>query len=420
MSLLQEVKEHKELSILDWPSQVLHRLWIHIDDPEQFRLTCQAFNELSKRHDARLSWLLSWGNHWAIFKAITRKGLLSPKLIVDMIEQGAILSRSLCQEVAHRFYAAGNYLSRLQLVGRWGTNLPFETFVEIMDRGNKLYGPLLGDPSEFDASRFWRLASSDEAVDVTALELSIKEYAFTPLPVAPAGIVTAPSSKHSWPTCEALLESAIVKMPRLAQLFTNSGFHLTHVQKDRILQKSFASATHADKKSLLEHLLELLQLREVNLEITEAIAISVILGLSHVEVTVVQTTPPQPRFHHASTLSRVAQQAYDALRELHQRGGLSFDLEDLIKRLAAYFAKNLHEERFRYILSYLLSKDESLLQHLGQAKWLYVWKMRFLKDLHKHLSLERIREVCSDLTIVSCNLYLTGILTQTRPEGIQH
>ncbi|KAG9299927.1 hypothetical protein G9A89_009655 [Geosiphon pyriformis] len=141
------------------PNEILFLIFINLERPAAFSLTCRVLHNTTKDPHARAAYFLQrYGCRLAVFYAIKNHAkVLNKETAEAMIAAGAIVSRNLVQRLIK------DYLERQPSEYYkccWTSKLTFGTYLAFLNRGHELYGDNLWAKDAMDDWEQFRICIS--------------------------------------------------------------------------------------------------------------------------------------------------------------------------------------------------------------------------------------------------------------------
>ncbi|KAJ7044120.1 hypothetical protein C8F04DRAFT_1389517 [Mycena alexandri] len=251
--------------------------------------------------------LARYGSLEALYFALARGKLLTPRVLDILIASGAHLSRYLVQVAFHHFFHSQSHF--LKPSAPWARQVPLATFSHFLNLAADKYGDIPRGKNEDDGSLFATF---------------IKESKFP-----------AESQRVSWETIRDIFENyhfmpfcprdplmaqfplALAIEPRLLPYAVANGFQMDAKYRDFVFRKMFEhtaapAAAHTDE--IVANVRELCRL-DPDMFVTRTVAAEVCLE------------------------AKTNQAAYGALKQLDRAGDLPFTLRELVQDVIKLYSK---------------------------------------------------------------------------------
>ncbi|KAN0061420.1 hypothetical protein ACQY0O_006267 [Thecaphora frezii] len=263
--------------LLQLPIEVLGNIWCHLSPVylSAFSRVCKRFHAISK--DPYYVAMYFLRNHYphSIWRAICHHRNFSSDVFRHLIRGGAPFSRSLVQQLGRAYF--GHSGERGRYGGRhtnWGTRIPFDSCLAVMQHGFALFGNKVSfAPSSSDEREAQRWVSdsilNSSSKDTTQLRRLLEEGRYLPLPFCGG------EREHDW------LPKFAARYPNLVPLALKNGWVPTAEERDHalrlILLCNDADGVHNSTARMLEKVEQLCE--HEYFEVTPSLASDVFTGI---------------------------------------------------------------------------------------------------------------------------------------------
>ncbi|KAJ7644135.1 hypothetical protein FB45DRAFT_735982 [Roridomyces roridus] len=289
----------------DLPDEVLHLIFYETAEPANLSRVNHRLLSVSQDPFVRANYFITrHGELQAIYFALARGKLLTPRVLDILLASGAHLSRYLVQVAFHHFFHSHSHFT-IKLP--WVRNVSLSTFAYFLSLAAEKFGEIPRGKGEDDGaivSQFIKEARQ-ESQHVTWEQ--VRDIFET----------------HNFiPFCErdplfSQIPLALAIEPRLLPYAVANGFHMDAKYRDFVFRKMFersAAPVQAHTEEIVGNVRELCRL-DPSMFVTRTVAAEVCL---------------EPKTNEA---------AYRALRQLDRGGDLSFTLRELIQDIIKLFLR---------------------------------------------------------------------------------
>ncbi|KAJ7505323.1 hypothetical protein B0H11DRAFT_415511 [Mycena galericulata] len=290
------------------PDEVLQLVFYDLDDPTPLTRTNRRFLVFSQDPYVRAHYFLArYSRLQALYFALARGKLLTPRVLDILLASGAHLSRYLVQVAFHHFFYSQSHFIKPSMP--WVRHVPLATFSYFLSLAAEKYGDIPRAKGEDDGALFATF---------------IKEAKFPP-----------ESQRVSWETIRDIFENyhfipfcprdplmvqfplALAIEPRLLPYAVANGFHMDAKYRDFVFRKMFertAAPVSEHAEEIVANVRELCRL-DPDMFVTRTVAAEVCL---------------EPKTNEA---------AYRALKQLDRTGDLPFALSELVQDVIKLFSR---------------------------------------------------------------------------------
>ncbi|KAJ6584983.1 hypothetical protein B0H19DRAFT_1107570 [Mycena capillaripes] len=298
------------MSLLDGcPDEVLQQIFFQLQDPSAFILANRRLLLFSQDPYIRAHYFLTrYGPLHALYFALARGKLLTPRVLDILLASGAHLSRYLVQVAFHHFFHCQSHFIKPSTP--WVRHVSLETFSYLLQLAAKKYGQIPRGKNEDDGALFAtfikeaKFPADSQSVKWETIRDIFEKYHFIPF-------------CHRDPLM-AQFPLALAIEPRLLPYAVNNGFHMDAKYRDFVFRKMFERspsapvAAHAEE--IVTNVRELCRL-DSDMFVTRTVAAEVCLE------------------------AKTNEAAYNALKQLDRAGDLPFSLTDLVQDVIKLFVK---------------------------------------------------------------------------------
>ncbi|KAJ7134623.1 hypothetical protein C8R44DRAFT_697289 [Mycena epipterygia] len=296
------------MALVSFPPEVLQLIFFDLPDPGSFSASSRHLHTFAQDPYVRAHYFLArYGHLQAIYFALSRGKLITPRVLDILIASGAHLSRYLVQVAFHHFFHSQSHFIKPSVP--WVRNVPLATFSYFLNLAADKYGDIPRGKNEDDGALFATF---------------IKEAKFSPenQRVSWEVIRDIFEKYHFMPFCTrdplmAQFPLALAIEPRLLPYAVANGFSMDAKYRDFVFRKMFErtagpAAAHADE--IVANVRELCRL-DPDMFVTRTVAAEVCLE------------------------AKTNEAAYSALKQLDRAGDLPFSFKELVQDVIKLFLK---------------------------------------------------------------------------------
>ncbi|KAJ7095869.1 hypothetical protein B0H15DRAFT_827409 [Mycena belliarum] len=288
------------------PSEVLQLVFYDLDNPTAFTRTNRRLYAFSQDPYIRAHYFLArYGPLQALYFALARGKLITPRVLDILLASGAHLSRYLVQVAFHHFFHSQSHF--LKPAASWVRHVPLTTFSYFLNLAAERYGDIPRAKGEDDGALFAtfikeaKLPPESQRVSWETIRDIFENYHFIPF-------CTKDPLMASFPLALAI-------EPRLLPYAVANGFQMDAKYRDFVFRKMFErmpAPKQAHAEEIVANVRELCRL-DPDMFVTRTVAAEVCLEVKTNEA------------------------AYIALKQLDRAGDLPFSLVELVQDLIKLF-----------------------------------------------------------------------------------
>ncbi|KAJ6559193.1 hypothetical protein DFH09DRAFT_1083787 [Mycena vulgaris] len=294
------------MSLHAFPNEVLQLIFYDLDDPTALTRTSRRLHAFSQDPYVRAHYFLSrYGHLQALYYALARGKLITPRVLDILLASGAHLSRYLIQVAFHHFFYSQSHF----LKAPWVRHVPLATFAYFLNLAADKYGDIPRAKGEDDGALFAsfikesKMPPESQRVSWETIRDIFENYHFIPF-------CTRDPLMAQFPLALAI-------EPRLLPYAVANGFQMDAKYRDFVFRKMFErmpAPSHAHAEEIVANVRELCRL-DPEMFVTRTVAAEVCLE------------------------AKTNDAAYMALKQLDRAGDLAFSLAELVKDVIKLFLK---------------------------------------------------------------------------------
>ncbi|KAJ7459859.1 hypothetical protein FB451DRAFT_1271766 [Mycena latifolia] len=290
------------------PSEILQIIFYDLDDPTALTRANRRLHAFSQDPYVRAHYFLArYGPLQALYYALARGKLITPRVLDILLASGAHLSRYLVQVAFHHFFHSQSHFIKPSVP--WVRHVPLATFSYFLNLAADKYGEIPRAKGEDDGALFAtfikesKLPPESQRVSWEAIRDIFENYHFIPFCTKDPLMVQFPL--------------ALAVEPRLLPYAVANGFEMDSKYRDFVFRKMFEripTPSHAHAEEIVANVRELCRL-DPDMFVTRTVAAECLLE------------------------AKTNDAAYIALKQLDRAGDLPFALTELVQDVIKLFVK---------------------------------------------------------------------------------
>lgn len=293
------------MNVLSLCDEVLQLIIYELNDPSSLSIACKRFYGLSKDPYVRASYfLIRYGETQAIYHALGRGKLITPRVLDILISSGAHLSRYLVQVAMHHYFHTTSHFIKTP----WVRSVELKVFLYFIELATTKYNDIPRGKGDDDGSIFLsfikesRFPSHLRHINWETIRDILDKYHFIPF-----------SNKDP---IMAQFPLALALEPRLLPYAVANGFYMDSKYRDFVFRKIFERPASADRgvEEIVQNVRELCRL-DKTMFVSRTVAAEVCME------------------------SKANELGYSALKQLNKSGDLLFELATVVEDLLKLFLR---------------------------------------------------------------------------------
>ncbi|KAJ7109731.1 hypothetical protein C8R43DRAFT_1079587 [Mycena crocata] len=296
------------MSLDTLPDEILQRVFFDLGDPSALTRANRRLYAFSQDPYVRAHYFLArYGHIEALYFALGRGKLITPRVLDILLASGAHFSRYLVQVAFHHFFHSQSHFIKPSVP--WARHVELGAFCYLMSLAADKYGDIPRGKNEDDGALFTtfikeaKLPPESQRVSWEVIRDIFENYHFIPF--------------CSRDPLMAQFPLALAIEPRLLPFAVANGFQMDAKYRDFVFRKMFERSSanaHAHAEEIVANVRELCRL-DPDMFVTRTVAAEVCLEAKSNEA------------------------AYSALKQLDRSGDLPFALADLVRDVIKLFLK---------------------------------------------------------------------------------
>lgn len=291
------------MNLLSLCDEVIQLVIYELNDPSSLAQVCKRFYSLTQDPYVRAHYFLArYGSTQAIYHALGRGRLLTPRVLDILITSGAHLSRYLIQVAIHHYFHTTSHFIKTN----WVRSVPLEVFSYFLTLASERYDNIPRGKGDDDGSIFLsfikesRFPSHLRHISWETIRDILDKYHFIPFSTKDPIMVQFPL--------------ALALEPRLLPYAVSNGFYMDSKYRDFVFRKIFERPASADRgvDDIVQNVKELCRL-DKTMFVSRTVAAEVCMEAKTNDI------------------------GYAALKHLNKSGDLLFDLANVVEDLLKLF-----------------------------------------------------------------------------------
>ncbi|KAJ6477448.1 hypothetical protein C8R47DRAFT_1140603 [Mycena vitilis] len=288
------------------PDEVLQLVFFNLQDPTHLVAASRRFLLFSQDPYVRAHYFLTrYGSIEALYYALARGKLLTPRVLDILLASGAHISRYLVQVAFHHYFHCQSHF--LKPSSPWARHVSLETFSYFLQLAAEKYGEIPRAKTDDDGALFAtfikeaKFPADSQRVKWETIRDIFEKYHFIPFCLRDPLMAQFPL--------------ALAIEPRLLPYAVENGFHMDAKYRDFVFRKMFersAAPAAAHAEDIVTNVRELCRL-DSDMFVTRTVAAEVCLE------------------------AKTNEAAYSALKQLDRAGDFFFSLAELVQDVIKLF-----------------------------------------------------------------------------------